>query len=135
VIDHLRKRDWPGNVRELEHVIKRALLVARGPVLTIHDLASDADDGLALPDAHGIEPLLRRLEAQAAPLIDAASEAGELPVHELAMHRLEQALIRAALAATAGNQVAASRLLGISRSTLRSKLEGHEDLSKSRPAV
>jgi len=43
-------------------------------------------------------------------------------VHELAIGRLEQALIRAALAATAGNQVAAARLLGISGSTLRSKV-------------
>ena len=135
VIDELRRRDWPGNVRELEHVIKRALLVAGGPVLTIHDLAAAGDVDLAVPDAHGIEPLLRRLEAHAAPLIDAASEAGELPVHQLAMHRLEQALIRAALGATAGNQVAASRLLGISRSTLRSKLGAEEDLSKSRSGV
>jgi DNA-binding protein Fis len=44
------------------------------------------------------------------------------PLHELAMTRLEQALIAEALKATGGNQVAAAKLLGISRSTLRAKL-------------
>ena len=40
----------------------------------------------------------------------------------LARAGLEVALIEAALAATGGNQVAAARLLGMSRSTLRAKL-------------
>jgi two-component system, NtrC family, nitrogen regulation response regulator GlnG len=45
-------------------------------------------------------------------------------IHEVAMTRLERALIDEALKATGGNQVAAARLLGISRSTLRSKIPG-----------
>jgi DNA-binding NtrC family response regulator len=124
VLDMLKGRDWPGNVRELEHVIKRSVLVARGPVLTIHDLSFDqetpvpAEGGRILQDS-----ILEALERQAAMLVDAAArEQGEVAVHALAIDRLEQALIRAALGATAGNQVAAARLLGISRSTLRSKL-------------
>lgn len=36
---------WPGNVRELRHVIERAVLLARGPVLT----AEDIDIDLATP--------------------------------------------------------------------------------------
>ncbi len=124
VLDNLKARDWPGNVRELEHVISRSLLIARGPVLTIHDLSFDPE-GAAPADNGGssLAGLLAALEAQAARLIDAAVRGGtEVPVHELAINRLEAALIRSALAATAGNQVAAARLLGISRSTLRSKL-------------
>jgi DNA-binding NtrC family response regulator len=124
VLDMLKGRDWRGNVRELEHVIKRSVLVARGPVLTIHDLSFDqetpvpAEGGRILQDS-----ILEALERQAAMLVDAAArEEGEVAVHALAIDRLEQALIRAALGATAGNQVAAARLLGISRSTLRSKL-------------
>ncbi len=124
VLENLKARDWPGNVRELEHVIKRSLLVARGPVLTIHDLRFDPE--AAAPEDDGsssLDGLLGSLEAQAVRLIDAAVRGGiDVPVHELAIDRLERALIRGALAATAGNQVAAARLLGISRSTLRSKL-------------
>jgi DNA-binding protein Fis len=40
------------------------------------------------------------------------------------MSRLERALIDKALEVTGGNQVAAARLLGISRSTLRTKIAG-----------
>jgi len=71
----------------------------------------------------GLGGPLGALEMQAVRLVDEAVRGGiDIPVHELAMDRLEGALIRAALDATAGNQVAAARLLGISRSTLRSKL-------------
>ena len=124
VLENLMARDWPGNVRELEHVIKRSLLVARGPVLTIHDLSFDPDTAAPADDSgSGLEGLLGVLEGQAARLVEAAVRGGiNVPVHDLAIDRLEGALIRAALAATAGNQVAAARLLGISRSTLRSKL-------------
>jgi two-component system response regulator HydG len=46
LIDH----SWPGNVRELEHALERALLLARGEVLTLDDLppelkAQESDHG------------------------------------------------------------------------------------------
>jgi len=124
VLEKLKAGDWPGNVRELEHVIKRSLLVARGPVLTIHDLRFEQEGPTPMDEGgSGLGGPLGALEMQAARLVDEAVRGGvDIPVHELAMVRLEGALIRAALDATAGNQVAAARLLGISRSTLRSKL-------------
>jgi len=125
VLERLRQHAWPGNVRELEHVIKRSLLVARGSVLTVHDLVLDAEIPATATDGGStVDSLLDSLAALAGPIVDAARSAGDeqVPVHELAMGRLERALIRAALAAVEGNQVAAARLLGISRSTLRSKL-------------
>jgi two-component system response regulator AtoC len=46
LLDH----SWPGNVRELEHAIERALLLARGAVITVEDLppelkTHDAENG------------------------------------------------------------------------------------------
>jgi DNA-binding NtrC family response regulator len=125
VLHKLKDHEWPGNVRQLEHVIKRSVLVARGPVLTIHDLTIEENTGAATGDGRSpLEGMLRALERQAALLVEAAQRGeADVAVHGLAIDRLEQALIRAALAATAGNQVAAARLLGISRSTLRSKLK------------
>ena len=123
VLEELKARDWTGNVRELEHVIKRSVLVARGPALTIHDLRFEqqplsCDEKLPLMDK-----LLAGLESQAVRLVDAARQGdASVGVHGVAVARLEQALIRAALSTTSGNQVAAARLLGISRSTLRAKL-------------
>ena len=124
VLEELKRRDWPGNVRELEHLIKRSVLVARGPVLTIHDLSFEHETSTPTgKEKPGLDRLLGTLEAHAASLVEAARQDDSgVPVHELATRRLELALVRAALAATSGNQVAAARLLGISRSTLRSKL-------------
>jgi DNA-binding NtrC family response regulator len=136
VLEDLKARDWPGNVRELEHLIKRSLLAARGPVLTIHDINSVAQVYPAMEvDGSSVDHLLGVLEAQARLLVAAAGR-GEIAsgVHDLAIDRLDRALIRAALATTTGNQVAAARLLGISRSTLRSKLHDDDDLSKLQPA-
>jgi DNA-binding NtrC family response regulator len=123
VLDKLKARDWPGNVRELEHVIKRSVLVARGPALTIHDLRFEEHTAPAEEKLPLVDKLLAGLDSQAARLVDAAQHGKALGgVHGVAIERLEQALIRAALSTTGGNQVAAARLLGISRSTLRAKL-------------
>jgi transcriptional regulator with GAF, ATPase, and Fis domain len=40
----LASYDWPGNVRELEHVIERAVIVSREPVLVIDELARPGED-------------------------------------------------------------------------------------------
>ena len=38
-LQRLTRHDWPGNVRELQHVIERAAILARGPVVQIENLA------------------------------------------------------------------------------------------------
>ena len=126
VLDQLRSRDWPGNVRELEHVIKRSVLTAKGATLTVHDLALAADSSPPAA-ASSLERLTAPLESVAAALVAHGAAAGESPpIHEAAMTRLERALIDAALKATGGNQVAAARLLGISRSTLYEKIKKYQ---------
>ena len=105
--------------RELEHVLKRSLLTARGAALTVHDLALGESSGSELTDRR------TRLEAELARLAAAYLALGsnaEGGVLEQAVSRLERALVRAALASADGNQVAAARLLGVSRTTLRAKL-------------
>src|SRR5262245_26976400 len=32
-LDQLQQHAWPGNIRELEHVVERAVLMARGPII------------------------------------------------------------------------------------------------------
>jgi formate hydrogenlyase transcriptional activator len=38
-LDRLQGYHWPGNIRELEHLIERAVILSRGPVLHIEDEA------------------------------------------------------------------------------------------------
>ena len=104
---------WPGNVRELSHVIERAVLWSRGPVLEAEqlslasDMSSAADRVAPTRSADGTA-----IEGGAA----AALPAGELPQWERAM--IEQALREAG-----GNQTRAAQRLGISRDTLRYRLK------------
>ena len=118
VLERLHAYSWPGNVRELEHAIKRAVLAARGKTITLHDLE--------LPDeesSSGGSELQQSLEAQAAKIVgDPELYGGSGQLYQHLMDSASLAMIEAALKLTDGNQVAAARLLGINRSTLRKKL-------------
>jgi two-component system response regulator GlrR len=39
----LQRHDWPGNVRELQHVLERAVLLAKAPTLVADDIDLDVD--------------------------------------------------------------------------------------------
>ncbi len=96
---------WPGNVRELQHAIERAVLVARGRLITLEDLPetlqrSGAEGGVG----GGITP--------------AAVPTGSL-------EDIERASILKALETTRWNKQAAAALLGLRRPTLYSKMRKH----------
>ena len=83
---------WPGNVRELENLVKRAVIMADGKLVT----AADLD----LPG--GSEP-----------------DADSLPINLRAAREVaDRRAIRVALARTENNISGAAKLLGISRPTL-----------------
>lgn len=44
----LRSYTWPGNVRELQNVVERAVLLGKGPVITVADLPDHLVDGTAV---------------------------------------------------------------------------------------
>jgi formate hydrogenlyase transcriptional activator len=48
VIDRLVEYDWPGNIRELQNVIERAVILARGPLIT-EDLVALPHNGERAP--------------------------------------------------------------------------------------
>jgi DNA-binding NtrC family response regulator len=120
-LDELRGHDWPGNVRELEHAIKRAVLLARGPLLTVHDLALTPVEIPQPGVAAG--PALERLQAAVRTalhqLLDQAPDEG---LYHTLVELTGRELIAEALRLTQGNQVAASRLLGLHRTTMRKKI-------------
>ncbi len=95
---------WPGNVRELENEIRR--LVLRCP------------DRQPLRAA-AVGPHIRQAVA------DMPWDKQLDDIEELDLTRVEWRTIRRALAKTEGNQVQAARLLGISRFTLRRRIEQH----------
>lgn len=107
---------WPGNVRELESVMKQSLLTARGNIL-LPDFLPPLGDGVrSYSDANDPEFLCERFVAE-------RLEAGTDNLYAEAISIAERQLIRQVLTHTAGNQLKAASLLGISRVTLRSKLK------------
>jgi DNA-binding NtrC family response regulator len=89
--------DWPGNVRELRNTIERAVVLADGEVITIHDL----------PDA------FRTLDLEGAPTT----------ALRLALDTFEREYIRRSLAENKGNKETAANKLGIDLATLYRKLK------------
>ncbi len=102
---------WPGNVRELAHVMERAVFFGRTEM--IHE------DALALKRSHMDEqPVHSPGPRQNGPEID-------FPSTGLVLEEVEKTLIKKALARARGNASQAARLLGISRNTLRYRMEKH----------
>jgi nitrogen regulation protein NR(I) len=126
-LERLQEHSWPGNVRELEHTVKRAVLVARGDLLSLDDLEivmrADPAEAIDAPEAASAAALLGGLDALATKIV--ASCALDVPSEHLfddTVRRLETALVEAALRRTQGNRAAAAKLLGINRATLRSRI-------------
>ncbi|HBB40969.1 MAG: Fis family transcriptional regulator [Nitrospirae bacterium CG18_big_fil_WC_8_21_14_2_50_70_55] len=108
---------WPGNVRELENTVRRAMVMAR-----LDYLSADAVRDALSTQAHavgGIDPRCASLVEQA---FDRAVVDGVGP-YAAVMAMVERLVVKVALARTKGNQVQAARLLGITRTTLRKKIE------------
>jgi DNA-binding NtrC family response regulator len=120
---------WPGNVRELQNTMQRACVLATSDVLLPKDLplgqVSTAVE--ESPEISSVIPPERELsvEEAAAALFTALSK--EEGGREL-LPWLEEDFTRRAMELTGGNQVKASKLLGITRATLRKRLERLEQV-------
>ena len=120
-LDILRAYPWPNNVAELEQVIMRAVLMTSSDVLAPQDLSIPT---MPTAFAHISDPDIEEIARMALRYTLENNEAGENPTERpfyAIVDRVEQALIEEALQQADGNQVAASELLGISRTTLRTK--------------
>jgi len=98
--------DWPGNVRELENAIERAVALGSGPILHVADLPTNLQY----------------------PTTERPPEKNEL----LPLEELERRAILRTLLETAGDKLAAARILGIGKTTLYRKLKQYHLEAESR---
>jgi two-component system nitrogen regulation response regulator GlnG len=120
----LEKYHWPGNVRELENIIRRALVMAKGDAILLTDLPADVSGQAAsgqvpsgpMPTGEGA---INDVAALARQLFQWARRDPKLKIIPV----VERELVIQALKETEGNQVHAARLLGITRATLRKRIE------------
>jgi two-component system nitrogen regulation response regulator GlnG len=109
--------DWPGNVRQLQSVLKYAIVQAPGDVLTLDCLPENLRSS---PPAR--PPAPEACMAGLADFTDGLLRAGELDIYRRVCVEMERVVLTVVLRHVNGNQVKASELLGISRTTLRAKL-------------
>ena len=121
-LEKLVRHRWTGNVRELENAVKRALVTAKGTTLLPEDFPLDGM-GAEMQTTSDQGDFEKRLESLMEPVFKIlADRSKEMPDSD-PMSSIEKILIKRALQETRGNQVQAALLLGMSRNTLRSKIE------------
>ncbi len=101
VLATLESYDWPGNVRELHNVLERAIILSKGPVVTIPPLVEERKKENNRNDGIRKERRLKRLAD------------------------LEREAIEETLEQTKGHRRKAADILGISLRTLQYKLKNY----------
>jgi len=121
VIKTLEKYHWPGNVRELENAIRRAHVMAKSDAILLSDLPPEITGAGHAPSSAGPAPDAATGDASALArqLFQWARREPKLKI----IPAVERELVIQALKETNDNQVAAAKLLGITRATLRKRIE------------
>ncbi|HET6614018.1 MAG TPA: sigma-54 dependent transcriptional regulator [Kofleriaceae bacterium] len=96
-IEALRSYPWPGNIRELKNAVERALFLSDHGAVRLDELGISAVHTSPEPDF-------------------------ELPAGGIDVRKLEESLVRQALARAHGNQTHAARLLGMNRDQIRYRI-------------
>ena len=103
----LADHPFPGNVRELKNLVEQAAVLAAGETIGPSDLA------------------LTSLAAEPATAAEQNAARFRLPAEGMPIADLERDVLRQALDRSGWNVTAAARLLGISRDTVRYRMEKH----------
>jgi DNA-binding NtrC family response regulator len=118
-LERLRRYSWPGNVRELQSVLKQAILRAHGPVL-LPDFLPELPEVVGESSAP-VSPPGDSFDAEAFVRQRLGPDSRDLyrDIHR----ELDRLVLSRVLEYTGGNQQRAALLLGITRRTLRAKLQ------------
>ncbi len=128
-LDMLISHRWEGNIRELKNVINSATVFCKGEILMPEDFES-----LHLSKAGKKEMCLEGIVDDyytvfwniLEPMFDRVCLKNRGTVYDNINMGLEKALIHMAMEKSSQNQVLAAKLLGISRNTLRDRLERYK---------
>jgi two-component system nitrogen regulation response regulator GlnG len=139
-LEALVSYDWPGNIRQLENVIRRAMVLCNGSIINTDSLdfgpeavrpsvsvtaasPSVASVPAVLPAGDGVASAssssLSMAPGDMDDLVERLLSSGKTALIE----DMERLLIGRALEKLNGNQLQTAKLLGITRNTLRSRIE------------
>lgn len=113
----LTRHSWPGNVRELQNALRFAAVQAIGDVVTPASLP------VAISQLTPPRVSLSAATVDVRRLVDELLRTGELNIYRQVLQEVDRIVLTAILEHARGNQAQASEILGISRTTLRAKLQ------------
>jgi two-component system nitrogen regulation response regulator GlnG len=119
VIKTLEKYHWPGNVRELENAIHRAHVMSKSDAILLADLPPEIGNSGAVQSSAAAGAATTDAAAIARQLFQWARRDPKLKI----IPAVERELVVQALKETGDNQIQAAKLLGITRATLRKRIE------------
>ena len=145
-MDVLTRYRWPGNVRELENAIYRSAVIAQGDTILVKDLPQELRDVVSAGGSAPAVPASSTASVADAPVaLSSVPAAAMMPITavpatvegaldfiyqrlsadkaDTILERLEREMIQRAMKEFGGNQVRASERLGITRATLRKRLD------------
>ncbi len=119
-LDTLKHYSWPGNVRELQNVIRQAVVQSTGPVL-LSDFLPDVvrsheSTEITAPPAESPANYWEQYVTE-------RLATGTENLYDEAQAEMEREIITRILRHTGGNQVEAAKILGVTRTTLRTKIK------------
>jgi two-component system, NtrC family, response regulator AtoC len=117
-LERIRKHIWLGNVRELRNAVEQAILSTPGDVIEEQNL------GIVSMSHINLDMNVRPLEAD--DTADMATGREPLQSGPGTLEEVERSLIGRALEQSQGNVTRAAKILGISRDTLRYRIEKHK---------
>ena len=137
-IEFLKNYSWPGNIRELENLFKRVCALSTERIITGEILSEFIDKKETLLNNHEIQELNVKsysslnvfLQEFLDQLFDTLENETEIQLFEKFISEVEKQLISKTLTYFSGNQIKSSKLLGINRNTLRSKIQKHKISTK-----
>lgn len=114
-LTELSCRRWPGNVRELRNAVEHGALMARGGLILPEHLPPPAASSAA--SAAELDLAVTRWTTERI-----GGSAAPTNLYHQFLAEAEPALFEAVLARTGNNRMAAAKVLGIDRATLRKKI-------------
>ncbi len=124
-IEYLKSYDWPGNIRELENFIKRVITLYPEEIVSQEIIKNEfaiLGTDNSVNESRNIKSLEDYIVSYLSRFPINDFDDNEKGLYQSVLLEFEKPVLNYVLKATGGNQIKASKILGLNRNTLRKKL-------------